>query len=123
MKRSTGQDRATTAEEYGAAFQRYRDCMSAAGYELQDPLMIDGVYSSPITQDAKESGVFDECYELEYQYTDRIWQWSPAIVDQSETTRLLGECLRERGVDPGSTREEIDSQLQEEGIDPLVCLP
>ena len=116
------EDGTITAQEYSAAFERYRDCMSAAGFELQDPLLIDGVQSSPIPPAAVETGVEEECQEQEYRYTDTLWQLAPAVVDQSSTTQLFRDCLLARGVEPQDTRAEVDEQLRQEGIDFVECL-
>lgn len=107
-------DRTATAEEYRAAFERYRDCIRAAGYELGDGYLDRGVYSVaiPVAAEAEEG----LCYDREYQYTDTLWQLSPAIEDQSLATEIIRDCLQQRGFDPLPTRAELDDQLLKAGL-------
>jgi hypothetical protein len=45
-------DRAATADEYQAAFQRYRTCLKAAGYELKDLEFKNHVYEFGVPNEA-----------------------------------------------------------------------
>lgn len=116
-------DRTVTANEYQAAFQRYRECLSAAGFELSDVELENGVYDFGVPDAAVQDGADEDCYEGEYYFVDMLWQTSDAILNASESTQRLRTCLQEHGVEPGDTRAEIDVQLREEAIDISECLP
>ncbi len=67
-------DGQVTAEEYHAGFNRYSDCMTAAGYPLAfvdtTGTVID--YSNP--SEAVTSGEEGRCYALEFGQIDPAWQ-------------------------------------------------
>ncbi|GAA3707143.1 hypothetical protein GCM10022377_21080 [Zhihengliuella alba] len=114
-------DRAATAEEYEAAFQRYRTCLSEAGVELSvadsdGPLR---VYSVPGT--AVDSGVDGDCYRAEFQYTDMLWQSTDTVQDSAQATSLLRECLQDHGIEPADTRDELDAQLRGADLEIMDC--
>lgn len=115
-------DRVATADEYQAAFQRYRGCLSAAGFELSGVEFTNSVYKFGVPNAAVEDGADDECYMSEFRYTDMLWQSSDAVQNNSETAQLLRECLQERGIEPGDTLEEMDEQLREAGVEVPECL-
>lgn len=115
-------DRVATADEYQAAFQRYRECLSAAGFELRDVVLRNSVYEFGVPNAAVEDGADDECYVSEFRYTDMLWQSSDAVQNTSDTAELLRGCLQERGIEPGGTLEEMEGQLREAGIEIPECL-
>src|SRR5690349_14068068 len=67
-------DRAATADEYEAAFQRYRKCLDAAGHALRDVEFRNRVYEFSVPNEAVEDGTDQTCYRAEFQYTDVLWQ-------------------------------------------------
>lgn len=115
-------DRVATADEYQAAFQRFRECLSAAGFELTDVEFTNSEYEFGVPNTAVEDGAHGPCYVSEFRYTDWLWQSSHAVHKNSETARLLRECLQERGIEPRDTLEEMDGQLREAGIEVPECL-
>jgi hypothetical protein len=115
-------DRAATADEYQAAFQRFRECLSGAGFELTDVALKNSVYEFGVPDAAVQDGADEECYVSEFRYTDILWQTSDAVQNDSENAQSLRECLRERGIEPGDTLEEMNGQLREAGIEPPECL-
>lgn len=115
-------DREVTADEYHAAFQRYRGCLSAAGFELRDLEFKGKVYEFGVPGDAVEDGVDTECYLSEFKYVDMIWQTSDDIQNNSETARFYRDCLQRNGIEPAETLEEMSKQLKDAGIKPPDCL-
>ncbi len=115
-------DRKATAGEYQAAFQRYRECLSAAGYELSGVDLTNSVYEFGVPGAAVEDGADAECYQAEFRYVDMLWQSSDDVQNNSDTAHLYRECLQERGIEPGDTLEEMSEQLREAGIEPPECL-
>jgi hypothetical protein len=115
-------DGKATVNEYHAAFQRYRECMRAAGFELEDVRFKDDIYEFGVPAAAVEDSDADaECYDREYYFTDTLWQSSAGVVNASETTQQLRRCLDERGIAPEDTRADIERQLREHGIGPVEC--
>ena len=115
-------DREASADDYQAAFQRFRECLSAAGFELTDVEFKNNLYEFGVPNAAVEDGADEECYRAEFYYVDMLWQSSDLVQNSSETTQLLRECLAERGIEPQDTAAEIDAQLREAGIEPPECL-
>jgi len=115
-------DGEVTADEYEAAFQRYRECLSAAGYELADVQFDNHVYSFGVPGEAVDSGVDDECYSAEFRYVDMLWQGTDDVTNSSDTAEFVRECLRDRGIEPADTLEEMSQQLREANIEHSECL-
>jgi hypothetical protein len=115
-------DGVATADEYREAFQRYRTCLSAAGFDLVGVRFTQSLYEFGVPDAAVEGGADDECYASEFQFTDMLWQTSDAVQNKSDTAHLLRTCLRERGIEPRGTLNEMDSQLREAGIEAPECL-
>ncbi len=78
-------DRVATADEYQAAFQRYRKCLNAAGYELMDLELKNHVYEFGVPSEAVEDGADTKCYRAEFQYIDVLWQTSDVVENASDT--------------------------------------
>lgn len=119
-------DGEATADEYAAAFQRFRECVSAAGFELTDVTYASPVYEYAVPDAAVQDGVDMECYRAEFYYVDVLWQGSDVVQDArnaDEPVPLLQNCLRERGIEPGDTAGEVDEQLREAGIEVAECVP
>jgi hypothetical protein len=114
-------DRVATADEYQAAFQRYRECLSAAGFELRDMEYTGLVYQYGVPDEAVQDGADDECYESEFRYTDILWQGTDAVQNSSETAQFVRECLQDQGIEPADTMKEMDAQLREAGIEITTC--
>lgn len=117
-------DRVASQQEYRAAYGRYRACMSAGGYELEvmPPVLARGVHTFSVPDEAVRSGVDGECYGREFQFTDMLWQGSPAVQEQSEETQRLLECLGQRGVEPRPSTAEGDEPVRAPGTDVEECL-
>ena len=115
-------DNVATVDEYQAAFQRYRECLSAAGFELTDVEFTGFVYEAGVPNAAVEDGADEECYVSEFRYTDMLWQGSDAVQNNSDTAQLLRDCLQGRGIEPADTLEEMNGQLGEAGIEVSECL-
>lgn len=115
-------DRVATADEYQAAFQRYRQCMSKAGFELTDVEFANSVYEFGVLSAAVEDGADDECYVSEFRYIDELWQTSDAVENNSVTAQLFRKCLGVRGIEPRSSLKEMDEQLREARIEMRDCL-
>lgn len=116
------EDGVATADEYQAAFQRYRDCLSAAGFELAKVEFTNLVYTFGVPNAAVEDGADAKCYSSEFKYSDILWQTSDGVQDSSETARVVRECLHEQGIDPAGTLDEMNEQLREAGIELPECL-
>ncbi|WP_418605296.1 hypothetical protein [Georgenia sp. SUBG003] len=115
-------DRMATADEYRAAFQRYRECLSAAGFELTDLDPTGSVYEYAVPDAAVEDGADAECYDAEFRYVDMLWQTAEDVQNSSDTAQLHRECLQERGIEPADTLEQMSEQLREAGIELPECL-
>lgn len=114
-------DREATADEYQAAFQRFRECMSAAGFELEDVEFANFVYEFGIPNAAVEDGTDAECYQAEFQYVDMLWQSTEEVQNSSDAAQFLRECLQEHDIEPAGTLREMSDQLREAGIEPSEC--
>ncbi len=115
-------DRAATANEYQAAFQRFRECLSAAGYKLTEVRLKNGVYEFGVPAAAVQGGAETNCYKTEFRYTDMLWQTSDNVQNNSDNAQRVRKCLKERGIEPGKTVQEMGKQLREAGIEPAECL-
>ncbi len=115
-------DRAATADEYQAAFRRYRECLNAAGFELEGLEFKNHLYDFGVPDEAVQKGADTKCYRAEFQYVDMLWQTSDVVENASETAQLLRKCLRENGIEPRESMKEIGKQLEDAGIDPTDCL-
>ncbi|MFC4554936.1 hypothetical protein [Georgenia faecalis] len=69
-------DGEVTAEEYDASFARYRECLSAGGFELSIVDSVDGRHHYTVPGEAVSSGVDPACYEAEYAAVDALRQTS-----------------------------------------------
>lgn len=67
-------DRDVTLEEYEAAFDRFSECMAAAGFELGNGHFYDDRYHYSVPSDAVDDGADQECYRAEFFYVDMLWQ-------------------------------------------------
>ena len=123
-------DRVVTEQDYRAAYGRYRACMGAAGYELEvmPPVLASGVHSFAVPDEAVQSGVDEACYMGEFRFTDMLWQTSPAVQDspaavqeRAEQTEQFRDCLRERGIEPRESAQEVEQQVREADL-LLDCL-
>lgn len=114
-------DNIATADEYAAAFQRYSSCLNAAGFELHDVDTSQAVYKFSIPGPAVESGVDDDCYISEFKFVDILWQTTEENENNSETARIIRNCLREQGITPAEERDALSSQLRELNFDINDC--
>lgn len=115
-------DGKATAGEYHAAFRRYRECLRAAGFELENVELTGDVYEFGVPAAAVEESDADaECYDREYYFTDVLWQSSEEGARAAETTPELRRCLRERGIAPKDTRADIEAQVRAAGIEFGEC--
>lgn len=67
-------DRVITQEEYDAAFERFRECMRAGGFDIGGGYKVDGVNEYSVSSEAVDSGLDEECDDREYYFTDVLWQ-------------------------------------------------
>lgn len=108
------EDGIVTRDEYVVAYQRFSACMSEAGFPLVFVDLNKTVIEYSTTQEAETDGASARCYGREFLEVDQAWQI--ANEDTSETARVLGECLRARGIAPGATLAEKEVQLEAAGI-------
>lgn len=116
------EDGVVTADEYEAAFQRFRNCMSASGFELGDVEFTGLLYDYSVAHEAVVDGADAECYDAEFLHVDMIWQGSDAVQNSSDTAEFFRECLQGRGIEPADTLKEMSQQLRDAGIEPAECL-
>ncbi|KRC91041.1 hypothetical protein ASE25_22055 [Terrabacter sp. Root85] len=114
-------DNKVDASEYRAAFQRFRECLSAAGYELGQVELKHAMYEFAMPDAAVQSGAEKKCYHAEFNFVDILWQTSDGVQNGSQETQHLRDCLRKRGVEPGDTRAKVDMQMREEGVTLRDC--
>ncbi len=122
VQRAEVADRTVTLDEFRAAFLRYHACMGAAGYDLGPVELTGDSFDVSVPDEAVQDGTDGRCYDREFRYSDMVWQTSDEVSDASDTTQMLRECLRERGIEPRDSRGQIDVQLREEGIELPDCL-
>lgn len=67
-------DGVATTDEYQAAFQRFRECVSAAGFELEGVDFTGTGYRYVMPSAAVDDGAEAECYDVEFRYVDMLWQ-------------------------------------------------
>ncbi|MBC7277496.1 hypothetical protein [Nocardioides sp.] len=114
-------DRKITSDEYREAFNRYRECVRAAGFELIDLDMTGLVYEFGIPDTAAQNGTNDRCYSSEFHVVDMLWQTSDEVEKHSETAQFVKECLQHHGIEPATTMDEMAIQFTEAGIEIAEC--
>ncbi|WP_336921341.1 hypothetical protein [Aquipuribacter sp. SD81] len=116
-------DRVATEAENRAAYERYRQCLAAEGFDVpEDPILqSDGTFMGGVPDAAVRSGVDAECYDREWALTDTLFQTRPEFQDAPSRTRWMRECLEERGIAPRDTADGLAEQLREAGIRPADC--
>lgn len=115
-------DGVVTADEYQAAFQRYRECLSVAGYEMTYADLSGPVYDYAVPAPAVADDTEGECYDAEFRFVDILWQGSQPAGSDSETAEFYRNCLQKHGIEPSATVAEMDGQLRETGIEITECL-
>jgi hypothetical protein len=108
-----------TEEEYGAAFDRFDSCMTAAKQPLVGVEEGEYLITYSMLASAYDSGDYDRCYFTEFQRIDEQWQYLNK--DKSTANRVYQGCLTAAGVSPKESSEEVWAQLLEAGIDPEKC--
>lgn len=106
--------------EYHAQFDRYSECMTAAGYPLDGVNKSGTVIRYLNSGAAVSSGAEGRCYAQEFHQIDMTWQ--SAHQDNSETDQMFRACLEAEGITPGSDAASVWKQIQAAGIDPVTCL-
>jgi len=76
------EDRNATADEYRAGFQRYRDCLSSKGFELESVELSNSVYEYGLPDAAVSDGADTQCYDAEFRFVDMLWQTSEEMQEQ-----------------------------------------
>ena len=121
---TTGSRRQTST----ASFHRYRECLSAAGFEVSYE-ELDHLEHTPdvppvtygVPPEAVEDGADQRCYEAEFKYVDILWQGA-GDQDAVDTDEAFRTCLQERGIEPNDGWEEVQEQLREARIGPAECI-
>lgn len=113
------EDGVATREEYLAAFNRFAGCMGANGYDVGLAYTDTVILNYSIPSASVDSGVDLFCYRSQFIEVDTLWQLQNE--DASETTRILRECLSERGVTPAERTAEVRQQLEDAGITTEEC--
>jgi hypothetical protein len=106
--------------EYHAQFDRYSDCMTAAGHPLGSVNKFGTVIRYVNSNDSVTSGAEGRCYAQEFAQVDMAWRG--AHQDNSETDRALRACLEAEGITPIGDAASVWKQIQAAGIDPVTCL-
>jgi hypothetical protein len=111
-------DGIVTEDEYRAAFERYRACMSDAGVELHMLPEQDGRIDFGIPESGLATS--DICYELEFFEVDLEWQTrkDPATEEIREYWRT---CVEELGLEPAPTSHRMMLRIRDAGIDLQRC--
>lgn len=122
-------DGTITEAEVNAAFERYRGCLRAEGYELVD-IYRDGPFiNASIPDAAMQSGVDAVCYTSEYAGVDGVWQ----VIENAEAgnrSTFLSQCAEQlnveiTGASAAATMEDMERSIIEAGytIDDCPDLP
>jgi hypothetical protein len=109
-------DGEVSAAEYHAQFDRYSECMTAAGYPLDGVNKSGTVIRYLNSGAAVTSGAEGRCYAQEFHQIDMAWQ--AAHEDDSAYDQALGACLLIEDITPGGP---VWNQIQAAGINPMTC--
>lgn len=112
-------DAEVTEAEYLEGFDRFRACLSEAGYELRDVQKIGKIMSAGIPAEAVESGVEEDCYNTEYRFLDIIWQVNN--YDPGPEIAMLNGCLEAGGFETGTELAEVKDLFDASGLDYMTC--
>jgi hypothetical protein len=114
-------DGVVTEAEYQAAFARFSQCMTDAGYPLGGVGQMGYLINYYSSDAAYTAGVDRQCYESEFMQVDSTWQ--VAHEDESETATILRRCLEENGIPAPEHMEDIHAALDDAGISFEECVP
>lgn len=114
-------DGVVTYEEYHAAFARFEQCMSDAGYPVIGAAQVGDLIHYATSNEANTTGVDRQCYVAEFMTVDSTWQI--AHEDTSETAQILRDCLAEHGIEPPQRMEDIHAALEVAGLSIEDCAP
>jgi hypothetical protein len=109
-------DGGVSAAEYHAQFDRYAECMTAAGYPLDGVNKSGTVIMYSNSGAAVSSGAEGSCYAQEFHQIDMTWQGAHQA--DSETDQALQACLLIEDITPGGP---VWDQMQAAGINPMTC--
>lgn len=112
-------DGKVTEAEVNTAFERYRSCLRAEGYELSGVHRNGPFISFGIPGPAVESGVDAVCYASEYVGVDAVWQVLENA-DAGDRRNFLSECVQQFDIDltgasAPATMEEMELGIKEAG--------
>lgn len=102
--------------KYNAAYDEFSRCMTANGATLVDENLVGVVWQYGFPADAEET--YTDCYAPFYEI-DRQWQLANEY--DSPTQVALRECLEAVGVEPADSVEGVWSQIERNGVDPVLC--
>lgn len=108
-------DGEVTFEEYDVGFRSFIGCVSDAGMTISEDGIYGQVYKYSYVSGSDREPEFGRCYTYHLENLDREWQM--ANVDISETTDWLKDCLREQGIEPLTTSDEVHEQFEENALD------
>jgi hypothetical protein len=114
-------DGAVTEAEYHAAFERFSQCMSDAGYPVLGGEQVGYLIMYSTSNEAYTAGVDTQCYVAEFQEVDTAWQI--AHEDESQNTQILRDCLEAHGIDPPYATADVVAALEDAGIPFEECAP
>lgn len=114
-------DGVITEAEYQAAFARFSQCMSDAGYPLSGVGPLGPLMNYSTSDAAWIAGADRQCYESEFMQVDSTWQLEHQ--DESETATILRRCLEENGIPAPEHMEDIHAALEDAGISFEDCVP
>lgn len=114
------EDGVATREEYLAAFNRFAGCMGANGYDVGLAYSDTVILNYSIPSAAGDEGVDLFCYLSQFQEVDTLWQLQNE--DASATTRMMQDCLSERGITPATRTADVRQQLEDAGISTEECV-
>ena len=112
-------DKRVDGDEYRAAFERYRSCLKAGGYDLLIGPEINKSIEYSVPAEAVDSGIDRPCYEREFMQVDKLWQL--AHIDGSESARVIRECVIANGLTPHDREKDNYKELEEAGISHVEC--
>lgn len=120
FQKSAISDGEITRDEYEVGFDNYRNCMERIGYPLSGVSELHLRFDYSYAAAADEQGAI-ECYFGEFSEIDAGWTLRPEVVENTETSRIIQQCLIDNGIEPAATHAERLEQFTSENLSVERC--
>jgi hypothetical protein len=123
-------DGVVTFEEYEAAYGRFSDCLTAAGFPLIESRLdpVTEQYQYVIAGPAVEGGTEDRCMKDFYDRVEIAWVQNPdrqQDPNNQSAADVMRACLLKVGVSApaDATNEDLLALLSDNSLELAACLP